>query len=180
MGAVAEVVNNSLIIAASLVSPPLIPIETLQTHTMTKRKLLSNFLTIAALTLSAISMAQTAPQSMPAKPARLVIQVSDAEPAKWNLALNNAKNVQEELGAKNVEIEMVAYGPGLGMLKKDAVTSGRIDEVSMAGIKLVACENTMRNQKLTRADIHASAGYANSGVVQIMKRQASGWSYVRP
>jgi uncharacterized protein len=179
----AEVGNNSLIIATSLVSPPLIPIETLQTHTMTKRKLLSNFLTIAALALSSISMAQTAPQAMPAKPsqpARLVIQVSDAEPAKWNLALNNAKNVQEELGANNVEIEMVAYGPGLGMLKKDAVTSGRIDEVSMAGIKLVACENTMRNQKLTRADIHASAGYANSGVVQIMKRQASGWSYVRP
>jgi uncharacterized protein len=146
-------------------------------------KLLSYLLTITVLALSSLSVAQTTPQATlakPSHPARLVIQVSDAEPNKWHLALNNAKNVQEELGAHNVEIEIVAYGPGLGMLKKDALTSSRIDEVSMAGIKLVACENTMRNQKLTRSDIHTSAGYANSGVVQIMNRQASGWSYVRP
>jgi uncharacterized protein len=128
------------------------------------------FIFLAACVLSASALAQS----------KLVIQVSDAEPAKWNLALNNAKNVQEELGAKNVEIEIVAYGPGLGMLKKDAVTSGRVDEASLAGIKVVACENTMRNQKLTRADIHSSASYASSGVVEIMQKQAAGWSYVRP
>lgn len=150
---------------------------------MQKRHLLANIFALITLALSCLAFAQTAPQAAstkPAQPARLVIQVSDAEPAKWNLALNNAKNVQEELGAKNVEIEIVAYGPGLGMLKKDAVTSGRVEEASMAGIKLVACENTMRNQKLTRADIHASAGYANSGVVQLMSRQNQGWSYIRP
>jgi intracellular sulfur oxidation DsrE/DsrF family protein len=114
------------------------------------------------------------------QPAKLVIQVSDADPAKWSLALNNAKNVQEELGAKNVEIEIVAYGPGIGLLKKDAVTSGRVEEASLAGIKVVACENTIRNLKLTRADIHSAASYANSGVVEIMQKQAAGWSYVRP
>jgi intracellular sulfur oxidation DsrE/DsrF family protein len=128
------------------------------------------FIFLAACVLSASALAQS----------KLVIQVSDAEPAKWNLALNNARNVQEELGAKNVEIEIVAYGPGLGMLKKDAVTSGRLDEATMAGIKVVACENTMRNQKLTRADIHAAASYAPSGVVQLMQRQSQGWAYVRP
>jgi uncharacterized protein len=114
------------------------------------------------------------------QPAKLVIQVSDAEPAKWNLALNNARNVQEELGAKNVEIEIVAYGPGLGMLKKDAVTSGRVDEASLAGIRVVACENTMRSQKLTKADMHPQSSYAPAGVVQIMLRQSQGWAYVRP
>jgi len=114
------------------------------------------------------------------QPAKLVIQVSDADPAKWSLALNNAKNVQEELGAKNVEIEIVAYGPGIGMLKKDAITSDRVDEATMAGIKVVACENTIRNLKLTRADIHSAASYANSGVVEIMQKQKAGCAYVRP
>ena len=114
------------------------------------------------------------------QPAKLVIQVSDAEPAKWNLALNNAKNVQEELGSKNVQIEIVAYGPGIGMLKKDAITSDRVDEATMAGIKVVACENTIRNLKLTRADIHSAASYANSGVVEIMQKQKAGCAYVRP
>jgi uncharacterized protein len=74
----------------------------------------------------------------------------------------------------------VAYGPGIGMLKKDAVTSGRVDEASLAGIKVVACENTMRNQKLTKLDIHPVASYAPSGVVQLMQRQSQGWSYIRP
>jgi intracellular sulfur oxidation DsrE/DsrF family protein len=146
---------------------------------MNHRTLLSILAGFALATLTASSTAQST-STVAAKPAKLVIQVSDAEPAKWNLAINNARNVQDELGAKNVEIEIVAYGPGLGMLKKDAPTSGRLDEASLAGIKLVACENTMRNQKLTKADIHASASYANSGVVHIMQRQASGWSYVRP
>lgn len=150
---------------------------------MIPSKLLIHVFVVGVLAYSSMTAAQTTPQAAsarPFQPARLVIQVSDAEPARWNLALNNAKNVQEELGAKNVEIEIVAYGPGLGMLKKDAVTSARVEEASMAGIKLVACENTMRNQKLTRADIHTSAGYANSGVVQLMSRQSQGWSYIRP
>jgi uncharacterized protein len=128
------------------------------------------FIFLAACVFSAFALAQS----------KLVIQVSDAEPAKWNLALNNARNVQEELGAKNVEIEIVAYGPGLGMLKKDAVTSGRVDEASLAGIKLVACENTMRSQKLTKADMHPQSSYEPAGVVQIMKRQSQGWAYIRP
>ena len=53
------------------------------------------------------------------KHTRVVVQVSDADPARWNLALNNVKNLQDDLGAGNVEIEVVAYGPGIGMLKLD-------------------------------------------------------------
>jgi uncharacterized protein len=111
---------------------------------------------------------------------KLVIQVSDAEPAKWSLALNNAKNVQEDLGAANVEIDIVAYGPGIGMLKFDSVAASRLSEAAKAGIKLVACENIMRNQKIPREDMHASSSYVSAGVVHIMQRQREGWAYVRP
>jgi hypothetical protein len=44
---------------------------------------------------------------------KVVIQVSDADPGKWNLALNNARNLQADLGVANVDIEVVAYGPGI-------------------------------------------------------------------
>ncbi len=36
---------------------------------------------------------------------KVIFQVSDADPAKWNLTLNNARNVQTELGRENVQIE---------------------------------------------------------------------------
>ena len=39
--------------------------------------------------------------------------VSDGDAARWNMALNNARNVQQELGADQVQVEIVAYGPGI-------------------------------------------------------------------
>ena len=134
--------------------------------------------TVMALGAS-LAVAATAQTASAAK-SKLVLQVSDADPAKWGLALNNAKNVQQELGAGKVDIEIVAYGPGIGMLKAEAPTANRITEATQAGIKVVACENTMTTQKLTKADMHAAIGYAPSGVVEIMKRQGEGWAYVRP
>jgi len=134
--------------------------------------------TVMALGAS-IAVAATAQTASVAK-SKLVLQVSDADPARWGLALNNAKNVQQELGAGKVDIEIVAYGPGIGMLKSEAPTANRITEAVQSGIKVVACENTMTTQKLTKADMHTAIGYAPSGVVQIMKRQGEGYAYVRP
>ena len=111
---------------------------------------------------------------------RVVIQVSDNDPAKWNLALNNARNVQTDLGEKNVEIEIVAYGPGLNMLKAGSPVAQRIDESMMNGMKIVACENTMKAQKVTRDQILPGVGYVPAGVVEIMHRQQQGWAYLRP
>jgi uncharacterized protein len=122
----------------------------------------------------------TAPGASMAKKGRLVIQVSDADPAKWNLALNNASNVQKDLGAANVEVEIVAYGPGIGMLKAESVAGNRVNEAVASGVKVVACENTMQGQKLAKSDMLASIGYVNAGVVELMQKQQEGWAYIRP
>ncbi|HVN36152.1 MAG TPA: DsrE family protein [Casimicrobiaceae bacterium] len=111
---------------------------------------------------------------------RVVMQVSDADPAKWNLALNNAKNIQADLGAANVDIEIVAYGPGIGMLKADSVVGNRVGEAVSDGVKVLACENTMRGQKLAKEDMLSKVGYVSAGVVEIMQKQQQGWAYVRP
>src|SRR5215471_1364785 len=111
---------------------------------------------------------------------RVVMQVSDGDPAKWNLALNNARNIQADLGAANVEIEIVAYGPGLGMLKRDSAVATRVDEALTSGVKVFACGNTMKAQKLTPPDMMASISYVEAGVVEIMQRQQQGWAYIRP
>lgn len=111
---------------------------------------------------------------------KVVVQVSDADPAKWNLALNNAKNVQTDLGAKNVAIEIVAYGPGIGMLKAESIAGNRVREAMATGIKVVACENTMTNQKITKNDMLPGIDYVPAGVVELMQRQQQGWAYIRP
>ena len=112
--------------------------------------------------------------------ARVVFQVSDADPGKWNLALNNARNVQNDLGKENVDVEIVAYGPGIGMLKAMAATEPRVTAGMTDGVKIVACENTMHAQKLSKADMIPGIGYVPAGVVELMQRQREGWSYIRP
>ncbi|MDM7941676.1 MAG: DsrE family protein [Hydrogenophaga sp.] len=111
---------------------------------------------------------------------QVVLQVSDPDPAKWNLALNNARNAQADLGADKVDIEIVAYGPGINMLRFDAVTANRVSDAVKSGVKIVACENTMTAQKIVKADMNPSITYVPAGVVHIMQRQHQGWAYVRP
>src|SRR5512139_2096274 len=130
-----------------------------------------------AVMLGALALPAT---GLAADKGKLVVQVSDSNPATWNLALNNVKNVQKDLGKDNVEVEIVAYGPGIGMLKADSEVASRVGEAVDSGVKVVACENTMRGQKLSKDDMNAKIGYVPAGVVEIMQLQQKGYAYLRP
>lgn len=118
-------------------------------------------------------------QAGPAKN-KVVFQMSDADPSKWNLVLNNARNLQTELPDDESDIEVVVYGPGIGMLKGDSPVARRVAETLKNGVKVVACENTMRGMKLTYADMLPTIGYVPAGVVEVMRKQQQGYSYIRP
>lgn len=111
---------------------------------------------------------------------RVVFQVSDKDPGKWNLALNNARNVQQDLGADKVQIEIVAYGPGLDMLKAESPVAARLAGALDNGVGLIACENTMKNTHVDKADMYGGIAYVQAGVTHLMKRQQEGWAYIRP
>ena len=115
-----------------------------------------------------------------ARKQRVIFQVSDNDPGKWQLALNNAQNVQKDLGKENVEIEIVAYGPGLAMLKAESKVAGGLAGALDNNVGLIACENTMENTKEARDDMYGGIAYVQAGVTHIMKRQREGWAYIRP
>jgi hypothetical protein len=133
----------------------------------------------ASTTLLIASHAQTTGATSQ-KRHKIVIQVSDNDPAKWNLALNNAKNLQDDVGAASVDIEIVAYGPGIGMLKLESPAGARIADAMKANVKVLACENTMRGQKLTKDDMLPAISFVPAGVTEIMMKQSEGWAYLRP
>jgi hypothetical protein len=111
---------------------------------------------------------------------RVVFHVTDADPAKWNIVLNNAGNVQDELGKDKVIIEIVTHGPGINMLKGESKVTSRLAQAMDRNIGLYACENTMRAAKVTKADMYGGISYAPSGVAHIIRRQEEGWTYLRP
>ena len=131
----------------------------------------------ALLPLAGLSWVTARAQSTPKH--RVVVHVSDNDPARWILALNNSRNAQEDLGATNVEIEIVAYGPGINMLKSDSSVKQRIAEALKSGVKVNACQNTMNGMKLTAPDMLPEIGYVPSGVVEVMRKQQQGWAYIR-
>ena len=124
----------------------------------------------------------TAPQAFADQSAkkRIVFHVTENDPQKWNIVLNNAGNVQADFGKENVIIEIVTHGPGIEMLKAESKVTGRLAAAMDNSIGLFACENTMRAAKVTKADMYGGISYAPSGVTHIIKRQGEGWHYLRP
>lgn len=110
----------------------------------------------------------------------VVIQISENNPAIWNLALNNAKNIQQDMGKENVNIEIVAYGPGINMFKFDSEVGPRLKEANTDGIALLACGNTMKAQKLTEKDLDGNVKIVKAGIIEIINKQREGWAYIKP
>jgi intracellular sulfur oxidation DsrE/DsrF family protein len=109
---------------------------------------------------------------------RVVIQISTPDPKMWNQALNYLENLRDLYGADKVELEVVALGQGIGVLKLEATQGPRVADALKAGVKVNACEVTMRRQKLSREDMLPNIGYVPAGLGQIIKRQREGWAYI--
>ena len=111
---------------------------------------------------------------------KIVVQVSDGNPVTWNQALNVVANLREVYGA-GTEIELVAFGQGINMLKFDAPVSSRVVEAQKNnGAKIYACENSMAKNKLSRNDMAPDVVYVRAGVEHIISRQREGWVNLRP
>ena len=110
---------------------------------------------------------------------RVVIQVSEADPRMWAQAINFTENLRELVGKENVEAEIVALGQGIGLLKLDSPHGNRVADSLKLGVKITACESTMKRQKLSRDDMLPDIGYAPGGLIRIIERQKEGWSYIK-
>jgi intracellular sulfur oxidation DsrE/DsrF family protein len=117
----------------------------------------------------------------PAAPTyRVVFAVTVNDEHVWNEVFGNFRNIQRALGPENVAIEMVVYGDGIAMLRDDSLVPNKVDEALEEGVKIVACENTMKAQNISRDTMLPNIGYVEAGIVELIKLQQAGWAYVRP
>ena len=149
-----------------------------------RRSFVVKLLVLVISAQAGINIAHAQAASVAQNPAsqkhRVVFQVSDNDAKRWELVMSNIRNIQADLGKENITVEVVAYGPGLGMLKIDSTAANRIADALRAGVKVVACENTMHAQKLTKDDMLSGISYVPAGVSEIMLLQEAGYAYVRP
>ncbi|MDQ1341859.1 MAG: uncharacterized protein QG571_476, partial [Pseudomonadota bacterium] len=111
---------------------------------------------------------------------RNVIQINEEDSKKWHAVLGNIRNIQAELGPKNVAIALVAIGPGLGMLNIESLAANGVMDAIATGVEFVACGNSMKAMNLKKGDLTDGVKVATAGYVELMKRQQQGWAYLRP
>ena len=136
----------------------------------------------AALLLlgSVVASAQGRPASGASTPKyRVVMQVSNPEPRGWHQTLNNAIALTKNAGPGNVDIEIVANGMGIGMLKFNSPEAREVAAVLGMGIKVLACGETMKALMLEKDDMLPDIGFVPGGLIEVLDRQREGWSYVK-
>ncbi len=146
------------------------------------------FRRLAAIALLSIAFAASALAADKAH--HVSIQVDQNDPQLMNLVLNNATNVVEYYRTRNedVDIDIVAYGPGLHMLRSDTSPVQdrikRLRDMAFPGkIQFSACNNSKLGMEKTEGhaiSVLPEATIVPFGVVHLMELQEQGWSYVRP
>lgn len=114
---------------------------------------------------------------------KYVLHISDMDPSKQELILNNARNLLEAYPPGDVEVEIVAYGPGLRLMFAENVNAQRLDSLSQSGVKFTACGNTLKGMaKLLGEEpkLNPAATVVPGGIVRIGELVHQGYIYVKP
>ncbi len=114
---------------------------------------------------------------------KVVLQISDPNPFKQTLVLNVASNLLKAYGSDKIDIEIVAFGPGLRLLFVENVNKGRISGLVSEGVRFAACENTIRGmgKKLGHPPaLNSNAIKVSAGVVRIIDLIDDGYILIKP
>ena len=115
-------------------------------------------------------------------PHRVVMHLNSGDEKVQRGALNNIRNLYQEVGREYLRVELVVHGAGLTLLtKKDSTLAPELAQLKTAyEAEFTACSNTMKAQGLTRADLIDQVGRTVPAMVRLMGLQEEGWAYIKP
>ena len=116
--------------------------------------------------------------SVEKKASRVVFHLSSPDTAAHRALTIQLNNVLE--GIPNAQLEVVVHNKGITMLQTQKSTlAPELDALKKRGVQFMACEHTMKRLKLEKADMLPLSGFVPSGLVEIIRKQEEGWSYVK-
>jgi intracellular sulfur oxidation DsrE/DsrF family protein len=140
---------------------------------------------VAALTLD-VAAAMAEPKPLPDKPFaehRIVLQLSDSDAKKESLVISVANNLIKAYGPDAIAVEVVAFGPGIDVLRTGNANRTRVESLIAQGVKFDVCVNTLdtiERETGKRPDIIPGAIPVQVGVGQILSLTENGYTLVRP
>ncbi|HVC62177.1 MAG TPA: hypothetical protein VND19_17665 [Acetobacteraceae bacterium] len=114
---------------------------------------------------------------------RVALQISDAAPARQTVLLNVAFNVLKAFGPDKVAIEVVAFGPGIDLVRDGNPNAARIRSLVAQGVRFDACNNTIETIERNTGKpfpLNPLAHRVVGGVPQLMFLAEHGYTVIRP
>lgn len=145
-------------------------------------KLLQSLLLV--MLTSIVFLANAAPEDKPFAEHKVVLQISDADPTKQTLVLNVASNLMKAYGGPDkVDVEIVAFGPGLRLMFDDNGNKDRISGLSDNGVRFAACGNTIK--KMTsllghEPKMNSQASVVPGGAARIIELVEQDYVLIKP
>ncbi|MDE3103990.1 MAG: DsrE family protein [Acidobacteriota bacterium] len=119
------------------------------------------------------------PSPAQTKTHHVVFAVTSGDEVDWHITLGNIRNLLNGLAPDPVEIEVVAYAQGLGLVKHGSAVAEDVAALQTAHVRFVACQNSMRMQHVEVKDLLSGVGTVPSGAVEVVTRQEQGWAYIK-
>jgi uncharacterized protein len=113
----------------------------------------------------------------------LVLQLSDDDAKKQSLVISVAYNLLKFYGPDRIAIEVVAFGPGIALLRSDSPNVKLVDSLVAQGVKFDVCMNTVETVEREtghRVPLNPNAKPVEAGVAQILALTEKGYTLVRP
>ena len=130
------------------------------------------------------------PEGFPAKDdkpfaeAFIVLQLSDQDPLKQDAVLDVANNLIKHYGSPDVvDIEIIAFGPGMRLLIEGNTREARIASLVESGVRFIGCMNTvdtMERKTGKRPALNEHTIPVQTGVAHVVERARQGYVLVRP
>ena len=145
-------------------------------------KMKAMLITILACTLGICAVGLSRAAETVQNPHRVVMHLNSGDEKVQRGALNNIRNLYQEVGREHVRVELVVHGAGLTLLtKKDSTLASELAQLKAAyDVEFTACSNTMKAQGLTRADLIDQVDRTTPAMVRLIELQEQGWIYIKP
>jgi hypothetical protein len=124
-----------------------------------------------------------AAESAPATEHRLVIQVNKNDQDIQDHLLTNIVNLQKHYGVDDIEIEVVAYGPGIWLVTDQSKFKDRVESLMMQNVVFTACGNTLDTVEAKegkRPTLLDGVETTQAGIARLIELQEKGYSYLSP
>lgn len=108
------------------------------------------------------------------------------ENCKWKTILENVSNVIKSCNEtkETFSIEVAANGDAVITLKEQAVANLKmiteLTELSKEGVVFAACRNALNKFAISEEVLLPFVQVVPAGVIEIVKRQEEGYSYIKP